>query len=64
MACNPLAPTAGDSVSDYQLVLGGGGLAGVQRQYEMAEWFPSLTDLEDKDDGVEFCWRDKAGRLR
>ena len=59
----PTGTYACDSVSDYQQVLGSGGLAGVQRQYEMAEWFPSLTDVEDEDDGVEFCcWGDKDGR--
>ena len=50
-------PMAGDSVtvSDCQPVLGrrNGRLAGVQRQYVVAELFPSLTDMEDEDDGVE-----------
>ena len=36
-------------------------LAGVQRQYVMAELFPSPTDMEDEDDGVEFCLRDEDG---
>ena len=33
----------------------------VQRQYVVAELFPSLTDMEDEDDGVEFYWRDEDG---
>ena len=36
-------------------------LAGVQRQYIVAELFPSLADMEDEDDGVEFCWREEDG---
>ena len=27
----------------------------------VAELFHSLTDMEDEDDGVEFCWRDEDG---
>ena len=58
-------PMAGDSVtvSDCQPVLGrrSGRLAGVQWQYVVAELFPSLTDMEDEDDGVEFCWGDEDG---
>ena len=58
-------PMASDSatVSDCQPVLGrrSGRLAGVQRQYVVAGLFPSLTDMEDEDDGVEFCWRDEDG---
>ena len=54
-------PMAGDSVtvSDCQPVLGrrSGRLAGVQQQYVVAELFPSLTDMKDEDDGVEYCWR-------
>ena len=38
-----------------------GRLAGVQRQYVVAELFPSLADMEDEDDGVEFCWREEDG---
>ena len=30
-------------------------LAGVQCQYVVAELFRSLADMEDEDDGVEFC---------
>jgi len=38
-------------------------LAGVQRQYAVAELFLSLTDIEaeDEDDGVESCWSDDDG---
>ena len=36
-------------------------LAGVQCQYVVAELFPSLADMEDEDDGVEFCWREQDG---
>ena len=35
-------------------------LEGVRRQYVVEELFPSMTDDEDDDDGVEFCWRDKV----
>jgi hypothetical protein len=35
-------------------------LEGVHRQYVVAELFPSISDTEDDDDGVEFCWRDEA----
>ena len=35
-------------------------LDGVQRQYVVAELFPSLTDME-YEDGVEFRWRDEDG---
>ena len=35
-------------------------LEGVRRQYVVAELFPSISDTEDDDDGVEFCWRDEA----
>ena len=35
-------------------------LEGVSRQYVVAELFPSISDTEDDDDGVEFCWRDEA----
>ena len=63
-------PTAGDFVSDCQPVelqvqvaseRRSRRLAGVQRQYVVAELFPSLTDMKDEDDGVEFCWRDEDG---
>ena len=35
-------------------------LEGVRRQYVVEELFPSMTDDEDDDDGVEFCWRDEV----
>jgi len=35
-------------------------LEGVRRQYVVEELFPSITDDEDNDDGVEFCWRDEV----
>ena len=61
-------PAAGDFVSDCQPVelqvaseRRSRRLAGVQRQYVVAVLFPSLTDMEDEDDGVEFCWRDEDG---
>ena len=59
-------PPVADSVSNCQPepVLGRRSrrLAGVQRQYVVAELFvPSLTNMEDEDDGVEFCWRDEDG---
>ena len=57
---------AGDSVSNCQpefIVVGSERrsrrLAGVQRQYVVAEMFPSLTDMKDEDDGAEFCWREE-----
>ena len=31
----------------------------MQRQYVVV-LFPSLTDVEDEDDGVEFYWRDEV----
>ena len=59
---NPGPPAAGDSDSaapDCQSWRRSRRLAGVQRQYVEAELFPSLTDMEDENDGVEFCWRDE-----
>jgi hypothetical protein len=35
-------------------------LEGVHRQYVVAELFPNISDTEDDDDGVEFCWRDEV----
>ena len=64
---NPGPPAAGDSDSvapDCQPPAAperrSRRLADV-RQYVEAELFPSLTDMEDEDDGVEFCWRDEDG---
>ena len=50
---------AGDSVSDCQPR--STRLAGMQRQHVVAELFPSLTDIEGEDNGVEFYWRGEDG---
>jgi outer membrane scaffolding protein for murein synthesis (MipA/OmpV family) len=34
-------------------------LVGVKRQYIVQDLFPMLSDIEDEDDGIAFCWRDE-----
>jgi hypothetical protein len=34
-------------------------LVGVKRQYIVQYLFPMLSDVEDEDDGIAFCWRDE-----
>ena len=56
IACNP--PSAG-STSNCQpepvLERQNRRIAGVQRQYVVAQLFPSLTDMGGEDDGVDFA---------
>jgi hypothetical protein len=34
-------------------------LVRVKRQYIVQDLFPMLSDVEDEDDGIAFCWRDE-----
>jgi hypothetical protein len=34
-------------------------LVGAKRQYIVQDLFPMLSDVEDEDDGIAFCWRDE-----
>jgi hypothetical protein len=34
-------------------------LVGVKRQYIVQDLFPMVSDVEDEDDGIAFCWRDE-----
>ena len=64
MACNPpAAGSASDCLPEPVLESRSRRLADVQRQYVVAELFPSLTDMGGEDGGVEFCRRDDGGRI-